>query len=137
MRKLTEEEIRQALEDTGETDEGAVAVETTIQELADLGAGTYCGIIGNACFKALADKGYGHLKCRGWYLAATWILPPNEPSGLIHGYRERNSAVTGMFHIEIQDVKAEDVEDIVSEAHGSLRSGGKSKWDGFAEFEVE
>ena len=138
MRKLTEEEIKQALEDTGETDEGAVAVETTIQELADLGAGTYCGTIGNTCFKALADKGYGHLKCRGWYLTATWALPQKELPGLIQGYREGNPAVMGTFHIEAQDaLKVEDVENIVSEAQGSLRSGGKSKWDGFVEFEVE
>ena len=43
MRKLTQEEIDVVLDDNGEVDEGNVAVEATIGELALAGIGVYCG----------------------------------------------------------------------------------------------
>ena len=119
MRDLTQEEINTALDDNGEKEEGCIAIETTVQELADLGVGTCCGHTGNQVFKVLADKGYKHRKCRGWY-------------------DESGKVVVGMFHIKIQtDNTAEKIENIASKAGGSLRLNGDSLWEGFKEFEIE
>lgn len=137
MRNLTPEEIEEALDDNGESEAGYIAVETTVQELADLGVGTACGSVPNQTFKALADKGYGHRKCRGWFNRAPTPLPPGEsetfPKGITFG-----PEVSGMFHIKIQtDKTAEKIERIASDAEGSLRFEGPSNWDGFMEFEIE
>ena len=119
MRKLTQVEVDEALDDNGEQEEGAVAIEATVSELAGLGVGTCCGGTGNKTFQALADKGYQHRKCRGWY-------------------DEKDKVVLGMFHIKIQtDKTAEKIEQIASEAGGSLRFNGDSLWDGYKEFEIE
>lgn len=119
MRNLADIEIDGALDDNGELEDGAVAIEATVQELADLGVGTYCGCVGNKTFKALADKGYGHRKCRGWFIS-------------------KDSVVDGMFHIRIQtDKTAENVSRIAADAGGSLRFSGDSMWDNFKEFEIE
>ena len=119
MRNLIQEEIEEALDDNGEPEEGCVAIEATVQELADLNVETGCGSVGNQAFKALAAKGYGHRKCRGWHDA-------------------KNGVVVGMFHIKIQtDKTADKVERIVGAAGGSLRYDGDSRWEGFKEFEIE
>jgi len=86
MRNLTQTEIDLALDSNDAQDGACVAIEATIQELADLGVGTICGTVGNKCFKVLADKGYGHRKCRGWYNA-------------------KDRVVDGMFYIKIQTEK--------------------------------
>ena len=119
MRNLTQQEIYEALADNGEEEEGCIAIETTIGELANLGASTLCGITGNNCFQTLADKGYDKRKCRGWYDLVT-------------------KDVCGMFHIKIQtDKTAEKISSMAGEAGGSLRYSGDSLWNGFKEFEIE
>jgi len=119
MRKLTQAEIDIALDDNGEKDDGAVAIEATVGELAALGVGTCCGRVGNKTFQVLADKGYQHRKCRGWF-------------------DEKDKVVVGMFHIKIQtDKTAQKVEESVCSAGGSLRHNGDSMWGGYKEFEIE
>ncbi len=143
MRNLTAQEIEQALDDNGESEEGCVAIEATVQELADLNAGTCCGGFGNLTFKALADKGYGKRKCRGWYDAkpvpmtqADWESIQGE--GEVPADAMSRPEVVGMFHIKIQtDKTAEKVERIAASVHGSLRFNGDSMWDGYKEFEIE
>ncbi len=119
MRKLENHEIEQALDDNGETDIGCEAIEATVKELSDLGVSTACGWPENRCFSALESRGYGHLMCRGWYLA-------------------KDKLFYGMFHIECwrQD-DADTIEQIVVEAHGCIRSNAESGWQGFWEFEIE
>jgi hypothetical protein len=163
MRNLAAEETY-ALEDNGESsDSGAIAVEATVQELADLGAGTECGTIGNTCFKALAEKGYGHRKVRGWYLAARkqtaldmfrkfdwrtgckgwtqkkWdqmLLQLEDEAAKAKGAEWPE--VMGMFHIKIQtDKTADKIAKIAEEAGGSLRFDGDSDWEGYKVFEIE
>jgi hypothetical protein len=129
MRNLTQEEIEEALDDNGEPEEGCVAIEATVQELADLNVGTGCGKVGNQAFKVLADKGYGHRKCRGWF---------EENRDSLSSTKFFGGCVCGMFHIKIQtDKTAEKVERIVGAAGGSLRYSGDSLWEGFKEFEIE
>jgi hypothetical protein len=164
MRNLAAEETY-ALEDNGESsDSGAIAVEATVQELADLGAGTECGTIGNTCFKALAAKGYGHRKCRGWFLATPkqtelemfrkfdwrtfrgcgwtqkkWdqrLLQLEDEAAKAKGVEWPE--VIGMFHIKIQtDKTADKIAKIAGEAGGSLRFDGDSDWEGYKVFEIE
>lgn len=120
MRRLTDEEIEFGLDDNGESEEGAIAIEATIQELADKGASTSCGKPGNKCFNDLVDCGYGHRKCRGWLV------------------NDDNPEVLGMFHIKIQtDKTAEKISEIAGGAGGSLRFDGDSAWEGYKEFEIE
>lgn len=148
MRNLTQEEIDFALDDNGEKEEGAVAIEATVQELADLECGTCCGSHGNKTFKALVDKGYGHRKCRGWYLEKppgitdehwkthVWNVGGSEP--LTDELRNPPPVVMGMFHIKVQTEKTgEKISRIAGDAHGSLRYSGESLWEGFKEFEIE
>lgn len=118
MRNLTPEDVLDNLDDNGEVEEGCVAVEATVQELADLRVSTSCGRTGNQAFQALAGS-HGHRKCRGWYDAST-------------------KEVVGMFHIEV-DMKevGEEIEEIAGNAGGSLRFSGNSSWSGFMEFEIE
>lgn len=143
MRNLTQEEINLALDDNGEKEEGAIAIEATVQELADLDAGTCCGTVGNHTFKALAEKGYGHRKCRGWFLAKPTPMTQEQWEslqgvGTVPAADQSRPQVWGMFHIKIQTEKtAEKVERIAGEASGSLRYNGESNWEGFQEFEIE
>ena len=119
MRDLTQVEIDVALDDNGEADEGCVAIETTVGELAALGAQTVCGESGNCCFAELAKQGFADRFARGWF------------------YRAENE-VWGMFHIECADeAEAEAISEIAYEGGGSLRPSGKSLWGGFWEFEIE
>jgi hypothetical protein len=131
MRNLTAEEIKQALDDNGESENGAVAIEATVKELADIETETACGKYGNKTFKALVDKGYEHRKCRGWFIDKSKLE--------MCGEKDRNAPmVLGMFHIKIQtDKTAEKVEKIASDAGGSLRFNGDSLWEGYKEFENE
>ncbi len=107
------------LEDNGEQQDGAIPIETTVQELADLKAGTCCGSIGNQAFNALANFGYNYRICKGWF-------------------DKKENVVLGMFHIQSDSEEdAECISTIVSEVHGSLRFNDKSKLPGFMEFEIE
>ena len=116
MRNLTHDEI-EFLDDNGESEEdGIVAIESTIRELTAAGVGTGCGRTGNRCFSHLTI--FGDRRCRGWY---------DEPV----------KEVTGMFHIEVTEAEAEDISKLAGEVGGSLRSSGKSLWNGFMEFEIE
>jgi hypothetical protein len=124
MRNLTDEEIdlMDEIREDEET-EGFFAVETTIQELADIGAETCCGHFGNKCFAYLASHGYRSRKCRGW-------LNPNDA--------DRGALVGGIFHIRIQtDKTAEKIENLAADVHGSLRFDGDSIFEGYKVFEIE
>jgi hypothetical protein len=140
MRNLTPEEIDKALDDNGEAEEGCVAIEATVQESADLKTDTCCGRWGNQTFKALADKGYGHRKCRGWFNKTPKQMSQETWEG-IHGQGPvpvLGPLVCGMFLIKIQTEKTgEKVERIAGAAGGSLRYDGDSLWEGFKEFEIE
>lgn len=115
------DEVPNFLDDNGESEEGYVVVETTIDELAQLNIGTCCGITGNTAFVALKNEGFGTSRVIGWYNAKT-------------------KDVMGMIHIEISDeYQADKISDIAYDAGGggSLRSNGKSRKNGFYEFEIE
>lgn len=128
MRNLTPEEIDKALDDNGEMEEGCVAVEATVAELAKLGVSTVCGSRDNRAFQELSAEGFGKRRCRGWYLA-------KDPFKTTRG---SDQTVWGMFHIEVSEEEAERVERVVSRVGGSLRASGPSMWeDGFYEFEIE
>lgn len=151
MRNLTAEEIDKALDDNGEPEDGFVAIEARVEELAAIGAGTACGKVGNHCFVALAAKGYGKRMCRGWFcenpmkaaldtLDTTGNTPEMaaERVASIKASWPTTPQVTGMFHIRIQtDKTAEKVSRIAGEAEGSLRFSGDSLWEGYKEFEIE
>ena len=140
MRELTSPEIEQALDDNGETEEGCVAIEATVQELADLKTDTDCGHWGNQTFKALADKGYGNLVCRGWFNKTPYQMTQGEWERLggKGPVRIVSPQVCGMFHIKTTtNMTAEKVENIAEQAGGSLRHDGDSRWEGFKEFEIE
>ena len=125
MRNLTPEESATALDDNGEAEEGCVAVEATVAELAKLGVSTVCGSSDNRAFQELSAEGYGKRRCRGWYLAKDLSKTGNDQT------------VWGMFHIEVSEEEAERAERVVSRAGGSLRASGPSLWNGFHEFEIE
>lgn len=115
MRDLTQDEIDLALDDNGEADEGCIAVESSTTELATKKTGTCCGYDGNHCFDALPS---GRL-VRGWY----------DP---------KDNVFVGMVHIECTtDEEADRIEELASNAEGSLRNSGSSLWEGFYEFEIE
>jgi hypothetical protein len=126
MRNLTTEEIAEALDDNGESEEGCVAVEATIEELADLNVRTICGANDNRVFGELAERGYGKKRCRGWYLAKD----ASKEGGL-------DQTVWGMFHIAVTEEDAEKVARIADKMGGSLRFSGPSLWKGFFEYEIE
>jgi len=123
MRNLTPEEIDEALDDNGEADEGCVAVEATIGELALAKTGTSCGHTGNTAFNALS------------------ILFPDNATRLVRGWFDsRDNTLCGMIHIQCQDEElAERISNTAYEAGngGSLRPAGPSLWEGFWEFENE
>lgn len=115
MRNLTQEEIDLALDDNGESGEGCIAIESTTTELTVRKTGTLCGIDGNKCFSALPSGRF----VRGWY-------------------DSRENVFMGMIHIECTtDEEADRIEELASNAEGSLRSNGSSAWEGFWEFEIE
>jgi hypothetical protein len=124
VRGLTKEEIA-VLDWSSDMEQSAIAVETTIAELAEVDAGTDCGMVGNSCFRYLAEKGYKHRKCRGWFI----------PGPSVYGDKP---VVTGMFHIKIQtEETAKKVERLAAKGGGSLRFDGESEWDGYMVFEIE
>jgi hypothetical protein len=127
MRNLTPEEIAKALDNNGEPDEGCVAVEATVAELAKLGVSTVCGSPDNRAFQELSAEGFGKRRCRGWYLEKDFSKTGGS-----------DQTVWGMFHIEVSEEEAERVERVVSRVGGSLRASGLSMYeDGFYEFEIE
>ena len=123
MRNLTQEEIDLALDDNGEKDEGCIAIEASIKELASKGTGTSCGLLGNDAFNALGKIFNDTSTCmvRGWY-------------------DSNDNTMCGMVHIQCEN---DDVAEMISTAAydlgngGSLRPSGVSLWPGFYEFEVE
>ena len=126
MRNLTTEEIAEALDDNGESEEGCVAVEATVDELADLNVRTVGGKDDNHTFQELADAGFGKRKCRGWYLAKD-----------ISKEGGQDQTVWGMFHVAIAEEHADKVERFAKRAGGCLRLNGPSLWKGFFEYEIE
>jgi hypothetical protein len=126
MRNLIPEEIAAALDINGEPDEGCVAVEATVNELAKLGVRTVGGHSDNDTFRELADSGFGKRKCRGWYLA----------KDLSEGGKD-DQTMWGKFHVEVSEELADKVEHIAKRAGGSLRLLGPSTWPGFHEYEIE
>jgi hypothetical protein len=123
MRNLTDEEIDFALDDNGEKDEGCIAIEASIGELALKETGTSCGHVGNTTFIALG------------------VLFPDNATRLVRGwYDPKDNTMCGMIHIQCEN---NDVADRISEVAynigngGSLRPSGESLWPGFYEFENE
>lgn len=123
MRILTQEEIDLALDDNGEFEEGCIAVEATLNELALKNTGTSCGIDGNIAFVALG------------------CLFPDNITRLVRGwYDSRDNTFMGMIHIQCDNENmAEKISEVAHEAGngGSLRPDGPSLWEGFWEFENE
>jgi hypothetical protein len=119
MRELTVTESAY-LDDNGEHEEGAVAVETTIGELADVfKAGTQCGTIGNACFCAMSV--FSDRLVRGWF------DPQSYP----------NPTMCGMVHVQCDEPEAEQLSALAAGSEGSLRPDGPSQWPEFYVFEIE
>ncbi len=109
MKELTQDEINKFLDDNGESDEGAVAVQTTIKELIMLNAGTTCCGIG--CFgKAIK---FHDREVKGWCI-------------------QENMEMMGMIHIECNEKEAGLLEMVIG-----IRSNGESLLNGFWEFEDE
>ena len=122
MRDLTEQEIEMALDDNGESEEGAIAVETTVGELSQVGAGTVCGRVGNKAWEALAER-FGNRRVRGWHYRDDRDIAGNN--------------MTGMIHIEAMKKESWSISSLAEEEDGVLRPNGKSLWPGFFEFENE
>lgn len=116
---LSEQEIDTFLDDNGEAEDGCVAIEATIGELAKCDVGTLCGTIGNKAFanSELVAR-FGKRVVKGWFL------------------KEENSLM-GMIHIECNGNEARRIETLISQSNGSLRPNGKSLLDGYYEFENE
>jgi hypothetical protein len=121
MRDLTGQEIDLALDDNSEAENGCIAIEATLGELALKGTGTSCGHLGNTAFisVALMFSDNAMRLVRGWY----------DP---------KDNTMCGMIHIQCDN---EELADCISEAAGgnggSLRPDGPSLWEGFWEFENE
>jgi len=60
MRELTEDEKKVLCEPYDDSE--WMAIESTIQELANLEVSTCCGLEDNQCFKKLSECGYGNRK---------------------------------------------------------------------------
>lgn len=116
-----------ALMDEDETEMngmGFYAVDTTIGELAQIGAGTSCGSVGNTCFVGIASYSKGKYEKRKVKCWINTLLTPPE--------------VSGMVHIKIQtETTAEKIDDLAGNFDGSLRYDGSSPFPGFIDFEVE
>lgn len=116
-----------AMMDENETEmnsNGYYAVDTTISELAQLGAGTACGRVGNTCFVGIASYSNGKYAKRK---VKCWINTQNNPPD-----------VNGMVHIKIRtETTAEKIDDLASTFNGSLRFNGGSPFTMFIDFEVE
>jgi hypothetical protein len=69
MRNLLQEEVDQALDDNGESENGCVAIEATIGELVSMSVGTSCGHVGNTAFVALGVLFPDNMirLVRGWF----------------------------------------------------------------------
>lgn len=123
MRHLTQEEIDFALDDSGESEEGYIAIEASIRELAQKKVGTSCGHSGNTAFAALGEvlRNDDTITVRGWFDTS-------------------DNTMCGMIHIQCPN---DEIAEMMSEAAyeigsgGSLRPEGKSLWEGFYEFEIE
>jgi hypothetical protein len=123
MRRLTKEEIEFALDDNGESEEGCIAVESSILELSNEKVGTCCGMEGNSAFTALCV-----------------IFLKDDLTRLVRGwYDKKDKVMCGMVHIQCENEKM--AEKISEAAHdigdGSLRVNDRSRWEGFYEFEIE
>jgi len=127
MRNLTQEEIDVALDDNGEKDEGCVAIEASIEELALKETGTSCGHTGNIAFAALR--------------VLFSVTSPDSSTRLVRGwYDPDDNTMCGMIHIQCEnETIAERISEVAYESGngGSLRPSGVSLWRGFYEFENE
>lgn len=149
MRSLTEAELEQ-LDDNGEGEDGATAIETTVGELAKLGAGTVCGTRQGTPWAALEAAGFGERRVRGWYFA-DGLLDDAQPlmGGMI---AIEGGSAEGNTEPEDPDFPPEDAS--VAEpwrigqiafagiqgvqGGGSLRYNGPHwVWAGFQEYENE
>jgi hypothetical protein len=125
MTPMTPAEIALMDEDEAEMNSmGLYAMDTTIGELAQIGAGTTCGTVGNTCFVGIASYSngkYSKRKVKCWI--DTSLTPPE---------------VSGMVHIKIQtETTAEKIDDLATNFGGSLRYNDGSPFPGFIDFEVE
>lgn len=123
MRLLSPEEAQVILDyDRSEMkdliDEGYVAIEATVGELAKTGVGTCCGTVGNVCFVEIAKKFPGRL-VRGFYSA-------------------QGKCICGMPLIQCNEKEAQAIGRLADKGDGSLREEGQSiRWNEFYIFEVE
>jgi hypothetical protein len=117
MRTLIKEEWLEVLDDNGEPDEGCVAMEFSMMELANRHVGTLCGTVDNECFIEVA-KSFPDRMIRGWY-------------------DHEEKVMCGMVHIQCTEEESETIENLAEHAEGSLRPNGESLWEGFYEFEIE
>lgn len=103
MRHLTQEEIDFALDDNGESEEGCIAIEASIIELAQKNIGTSCGHSGNTAFAALGKVIHDDntIMVRGWF-------------------DTRDSTMCGMVHIQCPN---DEVAEMMSEAAYELGGG--------------
>ena len=101
------------LDNNGEPDEGCIAIEASVYELANKHTGTLCGTEGNECFIEIA-KGHPNRLVRGWY-------------------DKEENVMVGMIHIQCTEEEAETIEDLAEHAGGSLRPSGASCWNKFYE----
>ena len=100
--------------------EGAIVVEVTTTELANLSAGTCCGIGGNTCFLQIGNR-----------------FPERKVYSEILE-EEGQQVLFGMPMIQCTQEEAEEIEEIASNNGGSLRASGISNTQsGFYEFEIE
>lgn len=120
MRALSSDEVDQALDNNGESEEGCYPVEMTVKELRQANASTCCGSIGNNCFHQIAQ--FDDRLVRGWFAPE---------------FDDSEAQVQGMFHIECNEAEAQIISDSVGRVGGSLRPSGRSLWAGFWEFEIE
>jgi hypothetical protein len=119
MRNLTQQEMDDIGLDQNSADDGSRVVETDTAELAQIGAGTDCGIGGNTCFAGINERFPG----RKVYAEVLEL--------------DGQLCVIGMPMMQCNEDEAKTIEEIASNAGGSMRASGKSAMDGFYEFEVE
>jgi len=124
MRDLTEEErktvngdVIDQLHDCREEGVACRAIEATVKELADLGIGTLCGSEGNKAFKLVAKR---------------------FPDMLVRCGLEVEKNIVRCCDIRVvDDAQGELVEELVSQADGSLRFDSIDPDTGWAYFENE
>jgi len=106
MKILTEQEFNDSPIFGHDYFEKGAYLESTIQELADLDAGTTCAGHGNSCFKTLSTK-----------------FPDNRIFSKFEHYHDGRPTLDGMVAIECTDEdQAYEIEVLAESARGSLRN---------------